>query len=124
MTPTPDFIELMIRYGQFCPVAKTAEIFGDRWSPLVDSRAMLWPQGVWRLPGDHSADLQNHAVAAPEGIEPLVWFTLMRRTKGRGHSYTLTAAGEAFRPMIEMMGEWGLKWGQGLIGPDDLGRSY
>ena len=23
----------MIRYGQFCPVAKTAEIFGDRWSP-------------------------------------------------------------------------------------------
>ena len=25
----------MIRYGQFCPVAKTAEIFGDRWSPLI-----------------------------------------------------------------------------------------
>ena len=22
--------------------------------------------------------------------------------------------------MIQMMGEWGLKWGQGLIGPDDL----
>ena len=22
--------------------------------------------------------------------------------------------------MIEMMAEWGLKWGQGLIGPDDL----
>jgi hypothetical protein len=42
------------------------------------------------------------------------------KEKGRGHSYTLTAAGEAFRPMINMMAEWGLKWGQGLIGPDDL----
>jgi len=35
LTPTRDVIELMIRYGQFCPVAKTAEIFGDRWSPLI-----------------------------------------------------------------------------------------
>jgi hypothetical protein len=42
------------------------------------------------------------------------------KEKGRGYRYTLTAAGEAFRPMIEMMGEWGLKWGQGLIGPGDL----
>jgi hypothetical protein len=42
------------------------------------------------------------------------------KEKGRGHIYALTVAGEAFRPMIEMMAEWGLKWGQGLIGPDDL----
>jgi hypothetical protein len=42
------------------------------------------------------------------------------KEKGRGYSYTLTAAGEAFRPIIGMMGEWGLQWGQGLIGPDDL----
>jgi hypothetical protein len=42
------------------------------------------------------------------------------KQKGRGHIYALTAAGEAFRPMIEMMAEWGLKWGPGLIGPDDL----
>src|SRR5258708_35845192 len=33
--PTCDLIKLMIRYGQFCPVAQTAEIFGDRWSPLI-----------------------------------------------------------------------------------------
>jgi hypothetical protein len=42
------------------------------------------------------------------------------KEKGRGHIYALTEAGEAFRPMIEMMGQWGLKWGHGLIGPDDL----
>jgi hypothetical protein len=42
------------------------------------------------------------------------------KEKGRGHIYSLTAAGEAFRPMIELIGEWGLKWGQGLVGPEDL----
>jgi DNA-binding HxlR family transcriptional regulator len=25
----------MIGYGQFCPVAKTAEVFGDRWIPII-----------------------------------------------------------------------------------------
>src|SRR5215218_4695700 len=25
----------MLRYGQFCPVAKAAEIFADRWTPLI-----------------------------------------------------------------------------------------
>ena len=25
----------MIRYGQFCPVAKAAEVFGDRWTPII-----------------------------------------------------------------------------------------
>jgi DNA-binding HxlR family transcriptional regulator len=25
----------MLRYGQFCPVAKTAEILADRWTPLI-----------------------------------------------------------------------------------------
>jgi len=25
----------MLDYGQFCPVARAAEIFGERWTPLV-----------------------------------------------------------------------------------------
>jgi DNA-binding HxlR family transcriptional regulator len=28
-------IAAMIRYGQFCPVAKAAEVFGDRWTPII-----------------------------------------------------------------------------------------
>jgi hypothetical protein len=25
----------MLTYSQFCPVAKTAEVFGDRWAPII-----------------------------------------------------------------------------------------
>src|SRR5690242_3596175 len=25
----------MISYSQFCPVAKAAEVFGDRWTPII-----------------------------------------------------------------------------------------
>jgi DNA-binding HxlR family transcriptional regulator len=110
----------MIRYGQFCPVAKTAEIFGDRWSPLIVRELCYGPRSY----GDFLAaiplisrtmlsqrlkELATAGVVQPDAKE-----------KGRGHIYALTAAGEAFRPMIEMMAEWGLRWGSGLIGSDDL----
>jgi DNA-binding HxlR family transcriptional regulator len=98
----------MIRYGQFCPVAKTAEIFGDRWSPLIVRELCYGPRSY----GDFLAaiplisrtmlsqrlkELATAGVVQPDAKE-----------KGRGHIYALTAAGEAFRPMIEMMAEWGL----------------
>jgi DNA-binding HxlR family transcriptional regulator len=110
----------MIRYGQFCPVAKTAEIFGDRWSPLIIRELYYGPRSF----GDFLAALPliSRTVLA-QRLKELTAADVVHaeaKKKGRGYSYTLTAAGEAFRPMIEMMGEWGLKWGSGLIGPDDL----
>jgi DNA-binding HxlR family transcriptional regulator len=34
----------MISYSQFCPVAKAAEVFGDRWTPIImrERRAQSW----------------------------------------------------------------------------------
>ena len=110
----------MIRYGQFCPVAKTAEIFGDRWSPLIIRELYYGPRSY----GDFLSAIplisrtmlaqRLKELAAAGVIQPNA------KEKGRGYIYVLTEAGEAFRPMIEMMGEWGLKWGGGLVGPDDL----
>ena len=110
----------MIRYGQFCPVAKTAEIFGDRWSPLIIRELCYGPRSF----GDFLAALPLISrTMLSQRLKELAAADVVHadaKEKGRGYSYTLTAAGEAFRPMINMMAEWGLKWGQGLIGPDDL----
>jgi DNA-binding HxlR family transcriptional regulator len=110
----------MIRYGQFCPVAKTAEIFGDRWSPLIIRELCYGPRSF----GDFLAALPLISrTMLSQRLKELADAGVVHsdaKEKGRGHIYTLTAAGEAFRPMINMMAEWGLKWGQGLIGPDDL----
>jgi DNA-binding HxlR family transcriptional regulator len=110
----------MIRYGQFCPVAKTAEIFGDRWSPLIIRELYYGPRSF----GDFLATIPLISrTVLSQRLKELAIAGVVHadaKEKGRGHIYTLTEAGEAFRPMIEMMAEWGLKWGQGLIGPDDL----
>ena len=44
----------------------------------------------------------------------------IRLVSRKGHLYRLTPAGEDFRPLVELMSVWGQRWGQGLIGPDDL----
>jgi DNA-binding HxlR family transcriptional regulator len=42
------------------------------------------------------------------------------KAHGRGHLYRLTAAGEDFRPVIEMLSVWGQRWIQGRFSADDL----
>lgn len=42
------------------------------------------------------------------------------RPDGRGHVYRLTEAGEALRPLVAAMSEWGQRWAQGRISDDDL----
>jgi hypothetical protein len=39
---------------------------------------------------------------------------------GGGVLVGTTAAGEDFRPIVEMMSVWRQSWAQGLIGPEDL----
>jgi DNA-binding HxlR family transcriptional regulator len=117
---TYDFIEHMIRYGQFCPVAKTAEIFGDRWSPLIIRELCYGTRSY----GDFLATIPLISrTMLSLRLKELVAAGVVHadvKENGRGHTYSLTAAGESFRQMIKMMAEWGLKWGQGMVGPDDL----
>jgi DNA-binding HxlR family transcriptional regulator len=107
-------------YGQFCPVAKACEVVAERWTPLV-LRELLC--GSTRF-----SDLQR-------GV-PLMSRTLLARrlreledagvvesapkARGRGREYRLTRAGEELRPVIVGLGEWGQRWAQREVDPDDL----
>jgi DNA-binding HxlR family transcriptional regulator len=118
--PRHDFIGRMIKYGQFCPVAKSAEIFGGRWSPLIIRElchgARTFGDLLVALP------LISRTMLA-QRLKELTLVGVIQsnaKEKGRGHLYKLTPAGEDFQPLIVLMSEWGRRWGQGLIGPDDL----
>jgi DNA-binding HxlR family transcriptional regulator len=110
-------------YGQFCPVAKAAELFCERWTPLV-IRDLAW--GATRF-----SELQR-------GV-PLMSPTLLsRRLKqleaegiverrpacsARASTYHLTPAGREFIPVIDALGVWGQRWTRRQLaaGEIDLG---
>lgn len=100
----------MRSYGQFCPVAKTAEVFCPRWTALI-LRNITWgahryseirrgvPMMSQTLLSQRLRDLES------EGI-------ILRRKSGRSVSYFLTEAGRELAPLIEAMGVWGQRWGR------------
>jgi DNA-binding HxlR family transcriptional regulator len=110
----------MISYSQFCPVAKAAEVFGDRWTPII-MRELCFGTRVFGELLD-AAPLICRTVLA-QRLKELAQagvVNIQAKAKGKGHLYGLTPAGESFRPIVELLSIWGQQWGQGLIGPDDL----
>ena len=80
-------------YGQFCPVAKTAEIFAQRWTPLVVRELCFGPRrfteihmGVRArsraLRGPGRAELEAAGVVATSR-SPRASSTASRRPDGR-----------------------------------------
>jgi DNA-binding HxlR family transcriptional regulator len=110
----------MIRYGQFCPVAKAAEVFGDRWTPIIMRELCFGTRSFGDLLA--SAPLISRTVLA-QRLKELADAGVVHidtKPKGKGHLYRLTPAGEDFRPIVELLSVWGQRWGQGMIGPDDF----
>jgi len=110
----------MIRYGQFCPVAKAAEVFGDRWTPIIMRELCFGTRGFGDLLA--AAPLISRTVLA-QRLRELANAGVVHieaKPKGKGHLYRLTPAGEDFRPIVELLSVWGQRWGQGMIGPDDF----
>jgi DNA-binding HxlR family transcriptional regulator len=99
------------RYAQFCPLARAAEVLGQRWSLLVLRELMLGPQRFSdlrrRLAGISTSVLAER-LAALEGYAVVEATDLPAPAAAR--VYRLTAQGEALRPVLSELARWGLFW--------------
>jgi DNA-binding HxlR family transcriptional regulator len=96
-------------YGQFCPIALGAEVFAERWTPLI-LRELLY--GAHRF-GEIKRGLPNISRnLLTQRLGQLTRAGIIDRTlAGSGHyEYVLTPAGEAFRPVVVALGAWGYEW--------------
>lgn len=107
-------------YGQYCPVAKAAEIFGDRWTPLIVRELLA---GIQRF---------NDLERGLPGISRSVLAQRLRALEragvverdlgpgGRAVRYRLTLAGRQLQGVIDVLGAWGARWAFREPQPDDL----
>lgn len=103
------------RYGQFCPIAKAAEVLCERWNPLV-LREMMYGSRRFN-------DIARGVPLMSRGLLA----ARLRQLRDEGlidvdsdHGYRLTPAGEALRPIIEQMGMWAQHWGNAALSSEDL----
>lgn len=103
------------KYNQFCPVAKGAEIVATRWTPLVLREMMCGERSFNDI--HRGVPLMSRALLV-ERLRQLEGDGIVERRErrgGKGHDYHLTGAGEALRPVIDMIGQWGLAYGRDRI---------
>lgn len=107
-------------YGQFCPVAKAAEIVAERWTPLLLRELLCGSRRFADL--RRGVPRMSRALLA-QRLRQLEDAGIIRstpKTRGRGREYALTPAGQELRPVIERFGEWGQRWVRSQLGREDL----
>ncbi len=110
----------MKSYGQYCPVARAAEILGKRWTLLI-------------LRDLHGGC--RHFNELRKGVPLISPSLLSRRLKeleaagvverrcgegGRSPEYHLTTAGSETAAIVELFGAWGQRWVRNVLGEDEL----
>jgi len=108
-----------MHYGQFCPVAKASEIVAERWTPLVIAELLA---GSTRFSDiRRGVPLMSQTLLSTR-LKELVRVGIVERRgdSGRTPEWHLTEAGTALGPVIQHLGEWGLRYAQDPLGPGDL----
>jgi DNA-binding HxlR family transcriptional regulator len=96
-------------YGHYCPVAKTLELVGERWTLLIVRELLLGPmrftdlhaalEGIPRnLLTERLRDLEAHGIVIRRALPPPAARSV----------YELTDAGRELMPVIGDLARWGL----------------
>lgn len=107
-------------YRQFCPVALGAEVFAERWTPLILRELLLGSHRFSELRRGLPRISRNLLTQRLASLERAGLITRRRRSNGRGFDYHLTPAGEELRPVVVALGTWGYKWAATELRPDNL----
>jgi DNA-binding HxlR family transcriptional regulator len=105
-------------YGQYCPIARGAEIFAERWTPLIIRNLYLgcgsFSEILEGAPG-LSRTLLSHRL---KQLERVGIVESAPKSEARGHHYKLTSAGHDLFMVCQSLGEWGARWLE--IAPENL----
>lgn len=92
-------------YGQYCPVAKAAEVLGDRWTLLIVRELLFGPLGF------------NEIARGLPGISRTVLSGRIRHLRRLGlvehrtdTGYHLTGPGRHLTDVIRVLGHWAARW--------------
>jgi DNA-binding HxlR family transcriptional regulator len=100
----------MIDYGQFCTVARGAEVIGERWTPLVVRELLC---GSTRFNDIRRGVPRMSASLLAQRLRKLEEVGVVKRVStasGAPAEYHLTGAGEELRPIVMALGHWGARW--------------
>jgi DNA-binding HxlR family transcriptional regulator len=110
----------MADYGQFCPVAKAAELIGERWTLLILRELVLGTHRFSDFQRALSRISPSLLIKRLKELEKAGIVIKKSRQGRRGYEYFLTPAGRQLSPVIEHLATWGMRWARGQLTDDEL----
>ena len=110
----------MADYGQFCPVAKAAELIGERWTLLILRELVLGTHRFSDFQRALSRISPSLLIKRLKELEKAGIVIKKSRQGRRGFEYFLTPAGRQLSPVIEQLATWGMRWARDQLSDDEL----
>lgn len=101
-------------YGQFCPVARAADVFCQRWTPLIVRELLC---GSRRFNEIQRGVPQVSPTLLSQRLKELERAGVVDR---REDGYDLTPAGLELYGVVQALGEWGQRWARSDYQADEL----
>ena len=109
-------------YNQFCPVAKAAEVFCARWTPLILRELATGSTRFSQI--QRGVPLASPTLLSRRLAELEAEGVVERREAADGRwTYHLTPAGEEFVPIVTALGVWGQRWASRELAENEMDLS-
>ena len=103
----------MNSYGQFCPLAQAAQLLCERWTLLI-VREMV--AGSTRFNEIKKGVPKMSPSLLSSRLKQLVTAGVVEKSGGNASTiYSLSPAGLALRPIVELLGAWGHRWAPSIL---------
>ena len=100
----------MRTYGQYCPIARGAEIFAERWTPLIIRNLYLGCGGFSEILAGAPGLSRTMLSQRLKQLQRLRVVESAPKRDGRGRHYELTSSGRELFAVCVSLGEWGARW--------------
>ena len=114
----------MKTYGQFCPIAKAAEILAERWTLLVVRELTFGSRHYNDIRRGVPKMSPTLLARRLKQLEEAGVVERVRRSSGDHAEYRLTQAGVELRPVLMSLAAWGHHWGFGGFSRQDLDPGF
>jgi len=105
-------------YGQYCPLAKGAEVFAERWTPLI-LRELL--RGSTTFNDLHRGVPRMSRSLLSSRLRRLESCGVVKRNERANHTnYHLTPAGRELGAVVSQLGTWAQRWFRSTFSENEL----
>lgn len=108
-----------MEYGQFCPIAKSTEIIGEKWTLLIIRELLMGGSRFNEL--QRGLSLISPTVLSRR-LDALSEHGLVLKKKipgQRGYEYFPTQSCKELLPIIRTLGDWGMNWARSNLTEKD-----